>query len=254
MPPAVSHSSSTRTTRVSARKQQQRPPAALIEADDPLAHEAAGSPAAEAAVPPDSAGGAPLWRRGTDGGGLSGGDLSGGAWTNLLVGRWRSLLDGDGGVPTIRSSSLDASGSQAPSSYSASLETGDERGKLPDGVTAWEGVRQQTIDAARRWLWPRGRPYPYAHVYLDQGSPFPPSFNESAVVAHGSMIAAALAGVLNRSEVRATLREALAPAPTPAPTPSMPMMLLAPAPTPIPAPAPSPPADRSVTRFWRRTV
>lgn len=69
----------------------------------------------------------------------------------------------------------------------------------------WDAVHAELRRAVRRYLWPKGRPHPLPHYYLD-GSPFPASFNESAIRPHGSMAVAAQAGLLSKAEVLAAYR------------------------------------------------
>ena len=112
---------------------------------------------------------------------------------------------------------------------SASTSTQPEQEPpLEAGATDWAAVRAQTILATRTHLWPRGAAYPKAHRYLD-ASPFPRSFNESAVIAHGSMAVAAQAGLLTRDEVLGAYRTMQAdvadakvtPSPHPSPEPDL---------------------------------
>jgi hypothetical protein len=73
----------------------------------------------------------------------------------------------------------------------------------PERETDWSAVRTQLVRSTRTYLWPKGQPFPLAHKYLSDGSPFSSSFNESTVHAHGSMAVAALLGLLSREELLA---------------------------------------------------
>lgn len=70
----------------------------------------------------------------------------------------------------------------------------------------WERVRDDLRANIRAHLWDPERQRFVPHLYLDQ-SPFPESFDESAVFYHGGTAVAIEAGLLSREEIAASLRQ-----------------------------------------------
>lgn len=74
-------------------------------------------------------------------------------------------------------------------------------------VARWTIIRNRTRDNIRRHLWRGPRRGPLAHIYLDKGSPFPATFDESRIYYHGGVATAIEAGVLKGDEIRPTLAQ-----------------------------------------------
>ncbi|GMW02535.1 MAG: hypothetical protein AMXMBFR84_36710 [Candidatus Hydrogenedentota bacterium] len=70
----------------------------------------------------------------------------------------------------------------------------------------WHGIRQTIADAVRAHLWDKDRGKFVPHIYLES-SPFPASYDESAVHFHGGTAVAIEAGLLSRHEVTHVLRQ-----------------------------------------------
>lgn len=73
------------------------------------------------------------------------------------------------------------------------------------GVSHWKQTRDQLKKAVRRHLWDARAQKFIPHLYL-AGSPFPASFDESAVYYHGGTAVAIEAGLLPRKEIERSLQ------------------------------------------------
>jgi len=69
----------------------------------------------------------------------------------------------------------------------------------------WQPILDRTRANARQYLWD-GHMFK-AHLYLDKGSPFPNTFDESAVLYHGGTAVAMEADLLSKDEVAWTLQK-----------------------------------------------
>jgi hypothetical protein len=66
--------------------------------------------------------------------------------------------------------------------------------------TRWEELRQQTKANIRKYLWDEIHSKYYPHLYL-KDSPFPPGFDENAILFHGGTAVAIEAGLLSGKEI-----------------------------------------------------
>lgn len=76
----------------------------------------------------------------------------------------------------------------------------------PAEAKVWEPRLKALEAAVRRHLWDARRNKFIPHLYLEEGSPFPPGFDENAVYYHGGTIVAIEAGLLTREETLAACR------------------------------------------------
>jgi hypothetical protein len=65
-------------------------------------------------------------------------------------------------------------------------------------------LRKTVARSVRNFLWDQKRQKFHPHVYLDKGTPFPPTFDEEGIWYHGGFgVASQVSGLLSRSEIKA---------------------------------------------------
>ncbi|MDX1736497.1 MAG: hypothetical protein R3228_19115, partial [Halioglobus sp.] len=80
---------------------------------------------------------------------------------------------------------------------------------LPAGAARWEAIRDDVARSAMRHLWDEQNQKFIPHLYLE-GSPYPEDFDENAIYYHGGTAVAIEAGLLSRSQVKASLDKMVA--------------------------------------------
>jgi hypothetical protein len=78
---------------------------------------------------------------------------------------------------------------------------------IPSTRQKWDPVKQSIANNSRKYLWDSTKQKFIPHIYLENGSPFPPEFDEKEIYYFGGTAIAIEAGLLSREEIKASLNE-----------------------------------------------
>jgi glycogen debranching enzyme len=78
---------------------------------------------------------------------------------------------------------------------------------IPSTKQKWNPIKEGVAQNCRKYLWDSTKQKFIPHIYLENGSPFPPDFDEREIYYFGGTAIAIEAGLLNKEEIRASLNE-----------------------------------------------